>query len=174
MGERIKNSDTEAGKRWRAAEESNRTVRINVHKGGVDPGTNEELVNDAIPGSDRKAGLWDKIKSAIGIGGDAWINFNPNDNNQLRGGGPGDAESTLAHEMGHAYLMMKGRNPWTRKGRELDGSAVENQYRSMVRNIVQRPLYDNMPGYRWNLPQYNSATGTFSIYNTNKEYRLRK
>jgi hypothetical protein len=175
MGNNIKNSDTEAGRRWSAAESSDKIVNINVHNGGIDPDTGEYLVNNAIPGSDKIMSLGDKLKSALGIGGDAWINFNPNDNSPLNGGGPGDAESTLAHEMGHAFLMIEGRNPMTRKSRELDGSAIENQYRSLMRNnIGQRPLYDSAPGFQWKLPQYDSSSGKFTIYGLNRSYKLRK
>jgi hypothetical protein len=140
----------------------------------MDSDTGDYLVNNAIPRSDKVMSLGDKLKSTLGIGGNAWINFNPNDNSPLNGGGLGDAESTLAHEIGHTFLMIEGRNPITRKGRELDGSAVENQYRNRIRNIGQRPLYDSAPGFQWKLPQYNQNSGKFSIYDTNRSYRLRK
>jgi hypothetical protein len=76
--------------------------------------------------------------------------------------------------MGHAYLMMKGKNPLTRKSRELDGSAGENQYRySLGGTTTQRKVYGaNDPKMKWALPQYNN--GEFKIYGTDKNYKLRK
>jgi hypothetical protein len=174
-GEEIKNSDTEAGKRWRAAEASARTVRIYVNNGSDPDG--KIVGNEAFPGSDHKMGLGDKLISALGLGGDAWINFNPNDIG-LHDGTPDSGVAILAHEMAHAYLMINGRNPWTRKSRELDGTAVENQYRDYIKNstginVGQREIYGKGdPDYNWNVPQYNA--GVFSIYNTNRNYRLRK
>jgi hypothetical protein len=169
MGENIRKSDTEAGRRWQAAYDSDKTVTIYVHS-GKDPG-GEKAGNSAIPESDHIMGLGDMLKSALGIGGDAWINFNPNDVS-LGDGSPESAESTLAHEAGHAYLMIEGRNPWTRKARELDGTAIDNQYRDSL-GIGQRKIYGmHDPKMGWNVPQYSN--GSFSIYGTNKKYHLRK
>jgi hypothetical protein len=169
MAENIRKSDTEAGRRWQAANDSDKTVTIYVNHGKNPDG--KKVGNSAVPGSDHIMGLGDMLKSALGIGGDAWINFNLNDVG-LGDGSQESAESTLAHEMGHAYLMMEGRNPWTRKARELDGTAIDNQYRDSL-GIGQRKIYGmNDPKMGWNVPQYNN--GSFHIYDTNKKYHLRK
>ncbi len=173
MGENIKNSDTEAGARWRAAEASDRVVTIEVSNDIWDN-------NIAVPGNDDKLGFFDKIKSGLGIGGNAFIRFDPDDSNNLRDGAKGIPEATLAHEMAHAYLMMAGRNPWTRKGREMDATAVENQYRYSMNIILQpnekkiREFYGyGSRDYNWAVPQYN-GDGTYSIFGTGKSYKLRK
>jgi hypothetical protein len=169
MSENIQNSDTEAGRRWRAAQDSDKTVTIYLNH-GKDP-DGEPVDNSAIPGSDHIMKLDDMLKSALGAGGDAWINFNPSDVG-LGDGSPESAEATLAHEMGHAYLMMEGRNPWIRKARELDGTAVENQYRDFL-GVGQRKNYGMRdPKMGWNVPQYSN--GSFTIYDTNKNYHTRK
>jgi hypothetical protein len=68
--------------------------------------------------------------------------------------------------------MMEGRNPLTRKGRELDGTAIDNQYRAFL-GVGQREIYGKgVPGYNWKVPQY--INGEFRIFDTNKKYRIRK
>ena len=163
LGDEIKNSDTEAGKRWRAAEESDKTVKIYV---------NDNKKNDATPGNNDDLDTEEALKSILG-GGDAFINFDPNTSGDLKDGAPRDVETTLAHEMAHAYLMIEGRNPITRKGRERDACAVDNQYRDS-KNIDQRNLYGaGVEGYNWPLPQYNRNTGSYSMYGSGRKYRLR-
>jgi hypothetical protein len=168
--ENIKNSDTEAGRRLREIEKSDKNVNINVHNGGIDPVTGKTLVDDATPGSDKTMGMLDALGS-ITTGGDAWINFNPNDNSELLDGTPGDAESTLAHEIGHSYLMIKGKNFIARKNRELDATAVENQYRHF-RGTYQRSIYSLGKKWNFNVPQYDYSTGGFRLHG--RDYKLRR
>jgi len=163
MGENIKNSDTEAGKRWRAAEDSDKTVFIYVNK---------DRENKSIPGDDEKRSIGEDLASGLGIGGDAYILFDPTDESSMSDGSPGSPESTLAHEMAHAYLQINGRIPWFSKGRELDGTAVDNQYRDHL-GVDQRGIYGKGV-VDWNAPQYNRDTGKYTIYGTGKPYRLRK
>jgi RHS repeat-associated protein len=162
MGNNIKNSDTEAGKRWRAVETSDKTVTIYVNRDGN---------NDATPGTDEKETWGDNIRSAL-LGSDAFVRFDSN-NCSLNSGDSTDAEATLAHEVsGHGYRMISGNNPWTRKGRELDASAIENQYRNKITENDQRGIYDPAKGYQWALPQYRNQN--FYIYGTDIRYKLKK
>jgi len=124
------------------------------------------------PGDDDKMSLGEKLASALGIGGDAFIQFDPNDNGILPDGSPLHAASRLAHEVAHAYLQIDGRNPWLKKGRELDATAVDNQYRDYL-GVDQRDIYGKGK-VDWNAPQYNSDTGKYAIHGTGKPYRLRK
>jgi hypothetical protein len=101
MGERIKNSDTEAGRRYREADDSTKIVTVVVNTSGG---------SDTNLGDDRYMDTSEKLKSVLGIGGDVLINFNIRGNARLGGDVSEDNESTLAHEIGHAYLMQKGRN----------------------------------------------------------------
>ena len=163
MGRNIKNSNTEAGKRWRAAEQSDKTVVIEVNIRGE---------NYSRPGDDKEMTVKEKWDSALGKGGDAYVRFDPTDTKPMTDGSPGNPEATLAHEMGHAYLQITGRNPVTRKGRELDATAIDNQYRDWL-GVRQRQVYGK--GTRdWNVPQYNSNTDSFSIYGTGRPYKLRE
>jgi len=159
MGERIANSDTEAGKRWRAAEKSRRTVRIEV---------NNEGKNNARPGDNEEVSNQEYLNSVNSTGGEAYIKFDPEKRGKLAGGISRIPKASLAHEMAHAYLMIEGEIPRFRKGAELDATAVENQYRDSI-DLPQRQLYGN-----WAVPQYNSDTNTFNFPGTNKEYTLRE
>jgi RHS repeat-associated protein len=166
MARNIANSDTIAGSRLRSAMESGDKLRIEV---------NNEGKNYATPGDDADLSIWEAIKGALWIGGDAYIQFDPNTAGAYADGATKDPESILAHEIGHAYLMMDGRNPWTRKGRELDGTAVENQYRVLMRshvNLTQRKTYPNGDEV-YILPQYNRLTSEFYIYGTTRKYCVR-
>ncbi len=164
MAKSIKSKkETEAAKRWQAAEDSDRVVRIEV---------NNTKLNDASPGNDENWDYQEAYDSAMGTGGDAYIRFDPNDVDSLSDGSPGSPEATLAHEMGHAYLMIEGRNPIEEKSRELDGTAIDNQYRDNI-GVGQRRIYGKgQPRYNWNVPQYRN--GQFRIYGTGEEYQLRE
>ena len=162
MGRNISNSDTEAGKRWRAAEQSDKTVVIEVNTRGD---------SDSYPGDNDEMTVIEALVS-VGKGGDAYVRFDPTDTKPMTDGSPGNPEATLAHEIGHAYLQITGRNPVTRKGRELDATAIDNQYRDWL-GVPQRQVYGK--GTRdWNVPQYNSNTDSFSIYSTGRPYKLRE
>lgn len=151
MAENIASSDTIAGEHWREIEQSKKTVTIEV---------NTKRYNDATPGNNSKLNPIEAVTSAIGIGGDAYVRFDPTDYNTLSDGTVGDAESTLAHEVsGHAYSMVNGINPITQKGRELEATAVENQYRAS-KGIEQRNKY----GDKWEVEKFsveNSHRNTF-------------
>jgi hypothetical protein len=87
-------------------------------------------------------------------------------------GTPGIPEATLAHEMGHAYLIIKGRNLWSRQSRELDGTAIENQYRGKL-GMNQRNIYTpGVSGFDFNVPQYDYNTAKFRL--NGRDYRLKR
>jgi hypothetical protein len=161
----IENPDTDVGEMYRALKDSDKLITIKVKASGK---------SEAYPGNDNDPSLSEMLKSAF-IGGDAFISFNPNGSN---------AESTLAHEIGHAYAMVKGFNQWTRRGRETYAMAVENQYRALQLNSLRqvdtyigetfgrrpKPLeYKNMPHYDTQTGQYYRQ-GFFG----NRPYTVRK
>jgi hypothetical protein len=164
MGERIKNSDTEAGRRYRMTDASDKVVTVKVNTSGG---------SDTNLGDNDEMNIIEKIKSAFGIGGDVFVNFNIASNILLGGGVPEDAESTLAHEIGHAYLMQKGRNFFFSKNRERDAVAIENQYRDS-RNLRQVSSYHSLTTNIENVPQYRRSSGNFVLSGINKKYPLRK
>jgi hypothetical protein len=164
MGENIKNSDTDAGRRYREADASDKIVKVVVNTSGE---SNTNL------GDDDRMSLWEKFKSVFRIGGDVYINFNINGNALLGSNVPEDSESTLAHEIGHVYLMQNGRNFFFRKNRERDAVAIENQYRELVRGLNQVSSYQSPDISIPNVPQYNKKTSGYFLSGTNKKYILR-
>jgi hypothetical protein len=172
MGEEISKSDTEAGRRWRAIEESDKVVVINVHNGRYDKELGKYLSNDATPGNDKKWGLLDGISSVLG-GSDAYINFNPNNTKLFSTNVSDDPIATLAHEIAHAYVMIFGKHFITRKNAEMDATAVENQFRALISNLDQRIQYTpGMKGYDFQVPFYGITTQKYWL--NGKEYKLRK
>ena len=140
MGETIASSDTIAGERWNELVKSDKTIVIEVNK---------KRYNDATPGNNEKLNPIEAIKSVIGIGGDVFVRFDPTDTTSLSDGTPSDPESTLAHEVaGHAYPMSVGTNPISRRKREQEATAIENEYR-MFKGIPQRKSYGD-----WPVPQF--------------------
>lgn len=87
---------------------------------------------------------------------------------------PGDPEAALAHEMVHAYEMTVTRERLPPQRRELDATAVENQYRDSV-GLKQRSIYSpGIEGWDFAVPQYDRSTGSFFIHGSDKPYRLRR
>jgi hypothetical protein len=161
----IENSNTDAGEMYRALKDSDKLIKIKVKASGY---------SAAYPGDDEEPGLLEKLKSAF-VGGNAMISFNPNGNN---------AESTLAHEIGHAYGMAKGFNQWTRRGRETYAMAVENQYRALQQpqkiqiNTYIGETFNKRPKSLEfkNMPLYDTKTGQYyrEGFFGNKPYTLYK
>ena len=86
---------------------------------------------------------------------------------------PGDPETALVHEMAHAYGMTVAGERLTPQRRELDATAVENQYRDSV-GLKQRSVYTpGIEGWNFAVPQYDRSTGSFFIHGPDKPYRLR-
>jgi hypothetical protein len=161
----IEKSQTDAGEMYRALKASDKLITIKVKASGK---------SAAYPGNDNDPSLSEMLKSAF-IGGDALISFNPNGSN---------AESTLAHEIGHAYAMVKGFNQWTRRRRETYAMAVENQYRVLQPNPL--PPINTYIGETFgrrpkpleykNMPHYDTQTGQYyrQSFFGNRPYTVRK
>jgi RHS repeat-associated protein len=150
LAQMIENSNTDAGEMYRSLRDSDKLITLKVKHSGD---------SSAFPGNDDDLSIKEMLVSAFS-GGDAMIYFNPNDSN---------AESTLAHETGHAYAMVKGFNQWTRRGRETYAMAVENQYRALKQlHLPQRDEYTGRSfagaggfvKYK-NMPQYNAQKGGY-------------
>jgi RHS repeat-associated protein len=148
MEENVKNSGTLAGQLVQKLADSDKTVRVEV---------NTERINEAWPGNDGNM-TWDEaVKSADGTGGDVYIRFDPTDNTPLDDGTKGYAEATYVHEVaGHGYPMATGTNPPDQKTREVDATAIENQYRAS-QGWEQRKTYGS-----WDVPQYENQPVTLA------------
>jgi RHS repeat-associated protein len=151
MSNNIANSGTHSVELWNELyNDPNKTITVVV---------NGEQKNTATPGNNITLNPIEAIASAIGIGGDVYVEFDPNDSRLLSTANiPNDPESTLFHEVvGHGYPMAYGKNPITEKGREVKAATFENEYRAN-KGLQQLPNYVNEQGKIWAVPQFNIDT----------------
>jgi RHS repeat-associated protein len=151
MGNNIANSGIYSAELWNELyNDPNRTITVVV---------NSERKNTATPGNNITLNPIESIASAIGIGGNVYVEFDPNDPRLLSTANiPNDPESTLFHEVvGHGYPMAYGKNPITEKGREVKAATFENEYRAN-NGLQQLPNYVNEQGKIWTVPQFNTNT----------------
>jgi hypothetical protein len=151
MGSNIANSGTRVANLWNKLDDDlTRTVTVEVNRVGK---------NTATPGNNSTLNLIEAIASVIGIGGNVYVEFDPNDYRPISTANiPNDPESTLVHEVvGHGYPMTYGKNPITEKGREVVAATIENEYRAS-KSLPQLPDYINEQGKVWSIPQFSLNT----------------
>jgi hypothetical protein len=120
----------------------------------------ENGINRATLGNSPNENMYDNIASAIGIGGDVYVQFDPKDDHFLTGNIRYDPESTLVHEVaGHARFMANGTNPVTEKEREVQAVYIENIYRESM-GLKQVEKYN-----QWDVPQYSPPKAESSCKN---------
>jgi hypothetical protein len=146
-GEKLKLSDTEAGRRFKELDDCNGViVTIYINSSGE---------------SNANANNWDN--ACNGVGSDSVVKININDSSNYAGENVAkDIGSTLAHEVsGHAHDYFKGISSYngiagTWPGlfsQEQRAVAMENEYRSF-RGLPQREYYNGL----WNMPVYDKNT----------------
>jgi RHS repeat-associated protein len=145
LGNSIANSGTRIAELYNELDnDPKRVIVVEVNRNGI---------NYATPGNNSKLNPLEAIAS-VTVGGNVYVQFDPNDTHKLTDDIPNDPESTLVHEViGHAYLMAYGNNYITPKKREVNAAAVENEYR-YSKGLIQVPTYGN-----WNVPQFAPNTG---------------
>jgi hypothetical protein len=154
-GEEIKNSETEAGKRYRELDKPGVSVNVYVNSVGE---SNAEPTN------------WEWATN--GKGSNSVVNINVNDLGNYKGEDVAkNIDTTLAHEIsGHAYDYYQGSSPyngssgkgtWGGRARsEQNAVAMENEYRSS-KGLSQREYYDG----NWPMPIYDKTTGGWYVNN---------